>query len=216
MLPWPKTSMVKSELSNEFRSSVKNHTKLPFWGGRGCKSIKTNIKKMEFQNTCDINKPNQPFKVIGKIVPIYNGEKWSFEEEVYPDAFDKCYPNDDIHYDEYINNPDKVIFLCYSDEECIGQIRLRKNWNKYCYIEDIAVSSEFRGIGIGKSLLQTAISWAKSGELCGIMLETQDLNISACRFYKKCGFKIGGVDTMLYGNFENSHEKAIFWYMKFE
>ena len=32
---------------------------------------------------------------------------------------------------------------------------------------------------------------------------------------KYCGFKIGSVDTMLYANFENNFEKAVFWYLRF-
>ena len=31
---------------------------------------------------------------------------------------------------------------------------------------------------------------------------------------KYCGFKIGSVDTMLYANFENNFEKAVFWYLR--
>lgn len=35
------------------------------------------------------------------------------------------------------------------------------------------------------------------------------------KFYHNCGFKIGSVDTMLYANFENNFEKAVFWYLRF-
>ncbi|MFC2450626.1 MAG: topoisomerase DNA-binding C4 zinc finger domain-containing protein, partial [Flavobacteriaceae bacterium] len=45
--------------------------------------------------------------------------------------------------------------------------------------------------------------------------ETQDNNLIACKFYHNCGFKIGSVDTMLYANFENNFEKAVFWYLRF-
>ena len=48
------------------------------------------------------------------------------------------------------------------------------------------------------------------------MLETQDNNLIACKFYHNCGFKIGSVDTMLYANFENNFEKAVFWYLRFK
>lgn len=47
------------------------------------------------------------------------------------------------------------------------------------------------------------------------MLETQDVNVSACRFYAKNSFIIGAVDNMLYSNFPTANEKAIFWYYKF-
>ena len=66
--------------------------------------------------------------------------------------------------------------------------------------------------------MQSAVLWAKKAELCGLALETQDNNLLACRFYAKCGFVIGAVNTMLYKNFEKpwSDESAVFWYMKFQ
>lgn len=48
-----------------------------------------------------------------------------------------------------------------------------------------------------------------------MMLETQDTNLAACRFYHQCGFVLGGVDTMLYDNCPNNNEKALFWYIQF-
>jgi streptothricin acetyltransferase len=108
------------------------------------------------------------------------------------------------------------VYLYYFGDTCVGQIRLRKNWNKYAFIEDIAVACANRRQGIGKELLDKAKHWAIKNKLDGFMLETQDINLSACKFYKKYGFDIGAVDTMLYANFDNHDEKAVFWYMKFE
>ena len=65
--------------------------------------------------------------------------------------------------------------------------------------------------GTGK----TTTAWAQHQNLHGLMLETQDNNLIACKFYHNCGFKIGSVDTMLYANFENNFEKAVFWYLRF-
>lgn len=127
----------------------------------------------------------------------------------------KKYPDDDEQWESYIDNPEKIIFLYYDDSECIGQVRLRKNWNNYALIEDIAVSKSHRKSGIGKQLIEKSIEWAKENNLCGVMLETQDNNLLACRFYSKLCFRIGAVDTMLYSNFNNADEKAVFWYMKF-
>ena len=36
--------------------------------------------------------------------------------------------------------------------------------------------------------------WAKQKDLCGLMLETQNNNLLACRFYIKKGFVLGAVD----------------------
>ena len=112
---------------------------------------------------------------------------------------------------------DKAIFLAYADGKCAGQIVLRKDWNRYAFIEDICVSASYRGNGIGMALIQKAVQWAKEKGLCGLALETQDNNLLACRFYAKNRLVLGAVNTMLYKNFEKpwSDETAIFWYMKF-
>ncbi|MCY9136790.1 streptothricin N-acetyltransferase SatA, partial [Bacillus atrophaeus] len=69
--------------------------------------------------------------------------------------------------------------------------------------------------GVGTALLNKASEWAKENHFSGLMLETQDINVSACHFYAKNNFVIGAVDTMLYSNFSTSNEYAIFWYYKF-
>ncbi|WP_407952328.1 GNAT family N-acetyltransferase [Enterococcus faecium] len=116
------------------------------------------ITEMKAGHLKDIDKPSEPFEVIGKIIPRYENENW---------------------------------------------------------IEDIAVCKDFRGQGIGSALINISIEWAKHKNLHGLMLETQDNNLIACKFYHNCGFKIGSVDTMLYANFENNFEKAVFWYLRF-
>ena len=173
------------------------------------------IEEITFQNMKDIDKPNQPFEIIGKIIPVFVEGVWSFSECLYENPYEKVYPADEEKWEDYIGNPDKTMFFYYEDNECAGQIRLRKYWNNYCYIEDIAISQNHRKNGIGTKLIEKAVEWAKSKNLLGLMLETQDVNLLACRFYNKLGFKIGGVDTMLYTNFDNADEKAVFWYMQF-
>ena len=172
------------------------------------------IVKINQQNLTDINKANQSFEVIGKIKPTFTGGIWTYTEEIYEDPYIKEYPNASCDYADYIDNPDKTVFFAYSDSECVGQIILRKNWNRYAFIEDICVVKSARRQGIGTALIKKAVEWAKNSGLKGLALETQDNNLLACRFYAKCGFVIGGVDTMFYRNFDNE-ELAVFWYLRF-
>lgn len=172
------------------------------------------IVKIAQHNLSDINKANQPFEIIGKIKPIFSDGIWTYTEELYEQIYVKAYPNDDLDYAAYIDNNDKTIFLAYSDAECIGQIVLKRDWNKYAFIENICVAKSARGLGIGTDLIKKATEWAKNSNLNGLALETQDNNLWACRFYAKCGFVIGAVDTMLYRNFDNE-EFAVFWYLRF-
>lgn len=179
--------------------------------------MNNNIKivPLNLEKLCDVNKANEPFEVLGRLIIVFDGSAWSFSEELFHSPCTKYYPNDELDYAEYINHMQKAMFLAYIGDSCVGQIRISENWNRYCYIEDIAVSSDYRCQGIGRKLIQTAIQWAKEHDLCGLMLETQDINLTACRFYKQCGFILGAVDTMLYANCDNSDEKALFWYLKF-
>lgn len=172
------------------------------------------IVRLDQQNLKDINKANQPFEVIGKIRPAFADGIWTYTEELYEQPYMKAYPNDDWDCVAYINNPDKAIFLSYSGTECVGQIVLKRDWNRYAFIEDICVAKAARGKGVGSALIQKAIEWAPNSDLRGLALETQDNNLLACRFYAKCSFVIGAVNTMLYRNFDNS-EFAIFWYLCF-
>ena len=173
------------------------------------------IVKINQQNLTDINKANQPFEIIGKIKPVFINGKWTYTEEIYEQSYRKVYPNDYCDYAAYIDNPDKTVFFAYSGKECIGQIVLKRDWNRYAFIEDICVTKSARGQGVGTSLIQKAIEWAKNSNLNGLALETQDNNLLACRFYAKCGFVIGAVNTMLYRNFSDNEELAVFWYLQF-
>jgi len=176
------------------------------------------IKKMTLKNIKDINKANDSFNVIGRIIPTYENGMWSYVEEIYSNSYEKKYDDEDTaHYDyqKYVNNNDYAIYFYYYDNKCVGQIILHSNWNRYAFIEDISVLGDYRGKGIGHALINTAIEWAKQNNLCGLMLETQDVNLLACRFYSKLGMKIGAVDNMLYANFPTYNERAIFWYLKF-
>ena len=88
-----------------------------------------------------------PFVIIGKIKPTFDNENWSYTEEIYEQPYIKEYPSDSFDYTVYIDNPDKIIFLAYSDAECVGQIVLKRDWNKYAFIEDICVAKSVRGQG---------------------------------------------------------------------
>lgn len=47
------------------------------------------IVKIKHENLKDVNKPNQPFDIIGKIIPIFTDEVWSFSECLYERPYEK-------------------------------------------------------------------------------------------------------------------------------
>jgi ribosomal protein S18 acetylase RimI-like enzyme len=116
----------------------------------------------------------------------------------------------------YTVSPDRIAYIAFAGERAVGRLLLRKNWNRYAYVEDLAVDVSCRVRGVGRMLMNRARHWAETGGMPGIMLETQNNNVGACRFYERCGFIIGGFDTHLYrGITEHKHEVALFWYLDF-
>lgn len=172
------------------------------------------IIKMTQCHMKDFNKPNEPLVVFGRIIPALENNVWTYTEERFSKPYVKKYEDDDIDV-SYVEEEGKAVFLYYADNNCIGRIKIRAHWNGYALIEDIAVAKDYRKNGVGTALLNKAMEWAKENDCCGLMLETQDINVSACHFYAKHRFVIGAVDTMLYSNFSTANEIAIFWYYKF-
>ncbi|MEW4025399.1 streptothricin N-acetyltransferase SatA [Bacillus sp. YAF8] len=172
------------------------------------------IIKMTSFHMKDFNKPNEPLVVFGRIIPALENNVWTYTEERFSKPYVKKYEDDEIDV-SYVEEEGKAVFFYYDENNCIGRIKIRSNWNGYALIEDIAIAKDYRNNGIGTELLNKGIEWAKENDFCGLMLETQDINVSACHFYAKHGFVIGAVDTMLYSNFSTANEIAIFWYYQF-
>ena len=75
------------------------------------------------------------------------------------------------------------------------------------------VDRSYLRIGVGGELIKAAKKWVTQSELPGLMLETQDNNISGCKLYEKEGFMLGGYDKLLYrGTDPHTEEIALFWY----
>ena len=175
------------------------------------------IEELNAERIGDMNRANEEFAVIGRIVPALQNGVWTYTEELFESPWAKKYPAEETDWRGYIGSADKAAFLAYEGETCIGQIVLRTDWNRYALIEDIGVAQAMRGRGVGRALIEKAQDWAHEHDLCGLALETQDNNLSACRFYTACGFEIGAVNTMLYRSFDRPYcdETAVFWYKRF-
>ena len=162
---------------------------------------------------------SEPFDVVGRLVPNFENGVWSFTEQLLATPFQKAYKDDFSlsDYLDFLSRPRRAVLLFLdADGVCLGRARVRANWNKYAFLEDIAVRAFARKKGVGAALFQAVCAWAKEEGLCGVALETQDVNLLACRFYQKMGMALGCADTFLYANFpETKTELALFWYLRF-
>ncbi|OGX80555.1 GCN5 family acetyltransferase [Exiguobacterium sp. SH31] len=172
------------------------------------------IKALDEYSLNVVNEANEPFSVIGKIVPNFCNEVWTYEEQLYEKAHETSFPDDSLDWYEYIGSETKAVFLVFDEENCIGQIRVVKDWNRFAYIENIAVQKAYRNSGIGHLLMEVAETWAKERSLLGLSLEAQNDNVIACRFYAKEGFALGGVDTIMQTGNPNI-DMTLYWYKIF-
>ena len=109
-----------------------------------------------------------------------------------------------------------TIFFAEVDGKIAGRIRMMRWWNQFGYVEDLVVNPEYRGMGIGRRLLERGIQWVRENDLPGVMLETQDDNVPACMLYQNCGFVLSGFDRNVYKAINpNTRETALFWYLIF-
>ena len=155
----------------------------------------------------------EPFEIIGRLIPIYNGQRWDVTEDIFNEPTVKTYPDDIYNPSEYINNPNQAAFVAVHNNLWIGSIRVCKRWNNNAFIDDLSISRQFRGKGIGTTLMDAAVNWSKENNLNGVSLETQDINLLACRFYMKYGFKLGGIDCLVYTAEEYKKETALYFYL---
>lgn len=63
---------------------------------------------------------------------------------------------------------------------------------------DIRVAPEARGSGVGTNLLRAAESWAVAQGARGLEVETQNINVPACRFYERHGFMLRAANPLAY------------------
>lgn len=78
---------------------------------------------------------------------------------------------------------------------------------------DLRVHPDWRRQGIGARLFQHAAAWARDRECTQLKIETQNVNVPACRFYASQGCHLGAVQRHAYSEPEIAHEAMLLWYL---
>ncbi|MBW3590129.1 MAG: GNAT family N-acetyltransferase [Actinobacteria bacterium] len=74
---------------------------------------------------------------------------------------------------------------------------------------DLRVGPEERGKGVGAALFKAAERWAVSHGCTELKVETQNNNVSACRFYQRQGCSLGAINRFAYPDLP--HEIQLIW-----
>ena len=121
-----------------------------------------------------------------------------------------CFPDEHYKLEEM---PDTTFLGAYEDGKCVGVAVLQEAMFKYMYLLDLKVNRDCRGKGIGRRLIDCAKQLAAERGYRGIYTQGQNDNLGACRFYIRCGFRIGGLDTDVYRGTKQEGKSDIYFYL---
>ncbi len=75
---------------------------------------------------------------------------------------------------------------------------------------DIRVAPGYRRCGVGSALVAAAEVWAAARSCSQLKVETQNVNVPACRFYSRHGFVLGAIHRFAYPSLPE--EIQLLWY----
>ena len=116
------------------------------------------------------------------------------------------------------------LFLAVDNgEQAVGGAAVAWNTNGVNMLEgrvdlsvlwDIRVHPDWRGKGIGRQLLNHAANWSRQRGCARMKIETQNVNVGACRFYAAQGCELGDVRRFAYIDSPSvAHEVQLNWYL---
>ena len=105
------------------------------------------------------------------------------------------------------------------DGECVGGVAVAFKTQGLYMLEgrtdlavvwDLRVSPAARGRKLGSALFSAAEQWAKARGCTQLKVETQNINVAACRFYASRGCELGAIHRFAYP--ELPGEIQLLWY----
>jgi GNAT superfamily N-acetyltransferase len=111
------------------------------------------------------------------------------------------------------------LFSARLDGECAGGavvafktpgVLMLEDRRDLAVLWDLRVSPQARRRGVGAALFAAAEQWARERGCCTLKVETQNINVPACRFYASRGCTLGAIHRFAYP--EHPEEVQLLWY----
>jgi ribosomal protein S18 acetylase RimI-like enzyme len=145
---------------------------------------------------------------------------WRLVERALSQPFDKgtLYDFDEVAQAEIrarLARPDDIYQRVAVDEatgQLVGLLEVEiQAWNNTALLWNLMIDLAYRGQGLGRRLWHRAVEFAHQSEVRAIMIETQNTNIHACKFYARMGCQLIGINELFYTNDGLNTEVALFW-----
>ena len=93
-------------------------------------------------------------------------------------------------------------------------VNMLENRKDLAVLWDIRVHPDWQRKGLGTRIFRHAASWAKQLGCTQMKIETQNVNVPACRFYARQGCILGGINRFGYAGCPSvAHEAMLLWYL---
>ena len=92
------------------------------------------------------------------------------------------------------------------------QVEMLEGRHDLAVLWDIRVAPDARGRGVGAALFRAAEAWPAARGCTRLKIETQNVNLPACRFYAAQGCALGAMHRFAYPDL--AHEVQLLWYKR--
>lgn len=171
---------------------------------------------------------NVDVRTVYKINRIDNGlGGFNFEEvEVKPYIKDLSMYERATEYESNFDITNWRFYMAFDDEKPIGamtiagatpDLNMLSGRDDACILWDIRVIDEYKHQGVGQKLLDMGIEKAKADGYKQMIIECQNNNVAACKFYHKQGALLSKIDMYAYYHETDCKDETQFvWYLNLE
>lgn len=127
-------------------------------------------------------------------------EKKNFDRinELFVEMLQTIYQTDQVNgysdgaLDRFFDGSDEWISIAMDCDKIIAflSIEVPHEAEEYIYLDDFSVTKEYRGNGIGRSMILNAESYAKEIHIPTICFHVEKSNVAALRLYDRLGYEI--------------------------
>lgn len=111
--------------------------------------------------------------------------------------------------------PNDYSFGAYDGHTLVGiAMSEPSDWNRTVRVWEFHVAQPYQRQGIGRRLMAAIAERARATSQRALVLETQNTNVPAIRFYRRVGFSLEGIDISFYTNEDMLPERNVALFMK--
>jgi RimJ/RimL family protein N-acetyltransferase len=145
---------------------------------------------MIIREACETDAPEMLAGIQQLIAEPNNNIPW------HPDEFKRTVEDQQRMIRNHLDEPNSIYLVAEEEGRIIGEINCKggERWaTQHIALIGMYIHKDWRGQGVGSTLMQHAIDWAKqSGLITRLELLVYARNVSAIGMYEKHGFEVEG------------------------